>query len=285
MVLHLEKKHKNVFLFDIKAKSRKEDFWFLLQADHHWDSLKCDRELMEHHLKQAQERNAPVLMFGDFFDCMGGKYDPRSNKEDIRPEFQNKNYFDSIVDGANEWLKPYAENIKFISKGNHEMSIVKHQETDLIERLTTLLNYNGATCHPAGYTGWIVFRTEVHNKRSTIKMNFTHGSGGGGPVSKCVIQSNRRAASIDADIYVAGHIHENWMLEVPREILSHISLKPQLKVCTHLQIPSYKEEYLCGDGWARERGMPPKPKGAWWLRIFWSYRHNKYIYEVMKAEE
>ena len=285
MVLDILKKHKNVFLFDIKAKSKKEDFWFLLQADHHWDSKKCDRELMKHHLELAKERNAPVLMFGDFFDCMGGKYDPRSNKADLRQEFQNANYFDSIVDGAIEWLKPYVKNIKFISKGNHEMSIVKHQETDLIERLTTLINHSGGKCHPAAYAGWIVFRFDVQGKRTTIKLNYTHGYGGGGPVTKGVIQTARKAASIDADIYVQGHIHENWMVEVPREILSNVSLKPQLKNCTHIQIPSYKEEYLVGEGWARERGMPPKPKGAWWLRFYYSNRHNKYLYEFTKVEE
>jgi hypothetical protein len=36
----------------------------------------------------------------------------------------------------------------------------------------------------------------------------------------------------------------------------------------HLKVPSYKEEYVDGyGGWHIERGGPPKPTGAVWLRL------------------
>ena len=36
----------------------------------------------------------------------------------------------------------------------------------------------------------------------------------------------------------------------------------------HLKVPSYKEEYVDGyGGWHIERGGPPKPTGAMWLRF------------------
>jgi hypothetical protein len=36
----------------------------------------------------------------------------------------------------------------------------------------------------------------------------------------------------------------------------------------HVRSPGYKDEFSEQNGWAVEKGMPPKPKGALWLR-FW----------------
>ena len=66
---------------------------FLLIADTHFDSIKCDRKLLKKHLDQAKEKNAKIFIFGDWFDCMGGKWDKRSTKADIRPEYNTQTYF------------------------------------------------------------------------------------------------------------------------------------------------------------------------------------------------
>lgn len=231
-------------------------------------------------------------MFGDFFDCMGGKYDPRSNKADLRPELQVANYFDAVVDQAADFLAPYKNNIKLITKGNHETSVLKHQEVDLIERLGTTLNLkHGAEVQTGGYAGYVILRfyTDLANKNGMRKktLSFTHGYGGAAPVTKGTIQTARKAVYLpEADIVVSGHIHEAWMLELAREKLSSINYKPYLSPQWHIQMPTYKEDFLAGEGWHREKGISPKPLGAWWLRFFWNFREDVagIDFEIIRAK-
>jgi len=55
----------------------------LLISDAHWDNPKCDRDLLRDHLEKAKEIGADILLNGDTFCMMGGKYDPRRTKEGI----------------------------------------------------------------------------------------------------------------------------------------------------------------------------------------------------------
>ena len=59
--MKFERANNVVFKHDIEYKRNKNwEHWVLLSSDHHWDSKKCDRDLMDYHLKQAQDRNADV---------------------------------------------------------------------------------------------------------------------------------------------------------------------------------------------------------------------------------
>ena len=247
---------------------------------------------INHHLDLAKKRDADILMFGDFFDCMQGKYDPRGNKGDIREELLVPNYFDAVVDQAADFLKPYKDNIKLITKGNHETSVLKHQEVDLVERLGTTLNLkHGAQVQTGGYAGYVVVRfyTDLERKMGARKkvISFTHGYGGAAPVTKGTIQTARKAVYLpEADIVVSGHIHESWVLELQREKLSSQHFKPYLAPQWHIQLPTYKEDFLSGEGWHREKGISPKPLGAWWLRFFWNFRKdvNGIDFEIIRCK-
>lgn len=260
----------NVHVFDINFPKVGDEQWFLLQSDVHWDNPKCDRKKLKKHLDLALKRNAPVLDFGDFFCAMQGKYDRRSSKKDILPEHQQNNYLDSLVDTAAEYLNPYKEIITLRGIGNHESAIHKNHETDLTERLTERIRYNKGIARRGGYSGYIRFHIHNNNRQNnSIKLWYFHGAGGGGPVTRGVIQSNRQAVYVsDADIVATGHVHESWQVAVQRIRLNHrdqISHERQ----THVKIAGYKEEYISGyGGWHVETGKPPKPTGAWWLRIF-----------------
>ena len=93
---------------------------FLLLSDLHWDNPKCERDLLKRHLKQARERGAAIVINGDFFCLMMGKYDPRRSKKDILPEHNKANYIDAVVEDAVKWWTPYADMILLIGYGNHE---------------------------------------------------------------------------------------------------------------------------------------------------------------------
>jgi len=242
----------------------------LLISDLHWDNPHCDRQLLKRHLDEAVAGGHDILINGDLFCAMQGKYDGRRSKSDIRPEHNNAKYLDSLVETAAEWFAPYAQNIKVIGYGNHETSILKHCETDLIERLVTLLNANTkSSIEIGGYGGWVIYRFRRTDRSSTpFKIKYFHGSGGGGVVTKGSIQFNRMMTMIEgADAIWMGHVHESMEITYTMERLTQkdtIVLRDVLMIRT----PAYKEEYQDGSkGWHIERGAPPKPLGGRWLEL------------------
>jgi predicted phosphodiesterase len=261
---------RNVHIFDINLPKIGDEQWFLLQSDVHWDNPKCDRKKLKKHLDEAVKKNAPILDFGDFFCAMQGKYDRRASKKDIRPEHQNESYLDSLVSTACEYLKPYAKLLTVRGNGNHESAIQKNHETNLNERLAERLSIHGSIARTGGYSGYVRFHiSNGTRKNNSLKLWYFHGSGGGGPVTRGVIQTARQAAYVsDADIVATGHVHESWQVAIQRIRLNKVDEVVQERQ-THVKIAGYKEEYEDGyGGWHIETGKPPKPTGAWWLRIY-----------------
>ena len=85
-----------------------------------------------------------------------------------------------------------------------------------------------------------------------------------------------------------GHTHNEWIFPITR-----IRLKDTGTVYhdeqLHLKTPGYKEEYADGyGGWHIERGGPPKPNGAMWLRFWWQKTDDPQTrgvrYEVTRAK-
>ena len=234
----------------------------LFLSDLHLDNPHCSRELLTKHLNEAKARKAKVFVFGDLFCAMQGKYDPRGSKANIRPEHNVPNYLDALVDSAYEYLKPWKELIMFISPGNHETSILKRHETNLTERLCQLLK-----CHTGSYAGWVLMKfEETEGHGYTIPVAYHHGYGGGGPVTKDVIQASRKAVYLpDAKIMVSGHTHDRWIFPIYRERINLKNGQIKQEEQLHLKLGTYKDEYTGGEGWAVERGMPPKAMGGIWV--------------------
>lgn len=263
-----------------------DEQWVFLKSDDHWDNPKCRRKLLSKHLKMAVERDAPIIGGGDLFCAMQGKYDKRGNKSSVRPEHNNNRYLDSLVDTAAEWYAPYASHMVCEGRGNHESAIQKNHETDLTDRFCAKLRgESGAPTEAMGYGYWVRFQLNRERQARSFRLKVFHGSGGGGPVTKGVIQTNRRAVYLpDADIVMTGHVHEAWSVCLRRERINNsnsISHDSQWHVCT----PTYKEEYDDGSkGWHVERGAPPKPLGGYWLRFYYS-NDQQFEYELIPAVE
>jgi hypothetical protein len=205
---------------------------------------------------------------------MQGKGDKRGNKSDIRPEHNNAKYLDSIVETAVEWFSPYAHILTVIGYGNHETAIIKHQETDILQRFVDLLNYkNGSNVMTGGYGGWIIIHQQYTTSSwTTTKLKYFLGSGGGGIVTKGAINLTRALETYeDFDIFSMGHIHENACRNDVRDTVTH---SPKHGYVNHhknihlMLTGTYKEEYGDGSkGWHVERGAPIKPTGGRILKI------------------
>lgn len=274
---------------DIKVTYRKaKDWaqWGLLQSDQYIDNPKCQENLLKRHLREAKDRGAFIMSFGDFFCAMQGKFDPRSYKPDLKLENQTGSYLNSLIDSGANLLGPYKENIAVLAEGNHESAIRKRCEYDLTEDLVRRLQASGSQVVKGSYQGWIRFRfiTAAHGDSKTINLHYTHGGGGGGPVTKGVIKTNRRAVYLpDAHIVVGGHIHESWHVELPRARVTERGGE-YADTQDHICLPTYKEEFIgVGGGFHHEGERPPKPLGAWWVKFFYCGIDNRVKWTFERA--
>jgi hypothetical protein len=242
--------------------------WFLLRSDAHHDNIHCDRALEKQHLDKALEREALILDAGDLFCAMQGKYDPRSSKDQLRPEDKGDNYLDLITAHAGDDYRPYARNWLLLAKGNHESSILQRHGHDLTSKLAGYLNgAPGGRVHVGGFGGWVRFLfSDKKRVRDSKNLKYFHGSGGGGPVTRGVIQTNRQAVYLpDADVVWNGHTHDSYWLPIARERITNHGVVGR-DLVHFVRTPGYKDEYNDGTaGWHIERGGPPKPIGALWM--------------------
>lgn len=276
---------RNRSVMDVRVDmTRQGEQWFLLSSDRHHDNAHCDWDLEKKHLEQAKEREAGIIDVGDMHCAMQGAWDRRKDRSQLREEYQFGQYLDRLVEVAAEFYAPYAGNFVVVGRGNHETSIMKHHETDLTERVCEAISQkSGTRVHAGGYGGWVRFHfmtTSTSAKR--INLKYFHGSGGGGPVTRGVISTNRMSVFLpDAHIVATGHTHDQWLVPIARERIGgagDISIDEQV----HVRIGTYKDEYSDGyGGWHIERGAPPKPVGAQWLRFI--REGNDVRFEITRA--
>lgn len=233
----------------------------LVTSDLHWDSAQCDMKKLTEDFDMALEANIPIFIFGDLYDAMQGKWDPRASQESLRDEHRGGNYLDLLVDTSFDWFRKYAPVLAMISPGNHETSIQKRHEVNLTERLVTLLRREKSPCVLGTYWGFVVFQHRLHSKSCHHSLHYHHGYGGGGEVSRGLIDHSRTRGQYHADIYVSGHIHrrnydENILtMSTPT---GAIVRKKQL----FLRCGAYKDET---DGWHAQQGRASRPIGGWLL--------------------
>jgi UDP-2,3-diacylglucosamine pyrophosphatase LpxH len=256
----------------IVLEARRDD-QFLMISDVHFDNPKCDRKLLKKHLEEAKQRKAKILINGDLFDLMQGKNDRRGTKSDIRPEYLVKDYYGAVVNDAVEFFAPYAENLAVVNYGNHETSITKHLEIDPLAQFVTLMRYqHNSPVQLGDYTGFINIRVDRSNTPGktdckSFVIYYHHGFGGGGAVTKGVIQNQRKDASIEGvDCIWMGHVHELYHLISVKESFQRHSMVPIFRTVHHVRTSTYKQE-SSGLGWHEERGAPPKPLGGYWLSL------------------
>lgn len=275
----VEEISRNVHVVRVDASSSGFDWQCLLSSDRHHDNAHTSHKLERKHLDIAKSTGAGIVDVGDLHCAMQGKWDKRSDLTATRPEQQNGRYLDSLVECAADFYAPYAENFIVIGRGNHEQSILKRHETDLTERTCERMSQlSKSKVHAGGYGGWVRFIFhETKTRRQVVNLKYWHGAGGGGPVTRGVIRTNRMAVYLpDAHLVVTGHTHDQWLVPIARERLTQrgaVTMDEQL----HVRCGTYKDEYGDGhSGWHIERGGPPKPIGAQWLRFYREGDHVKY---------
>jgi hypothetical protein len=276
---------------DVNRNSNWEQ-WVLLRSDVHHDNPKCKQDLEKQHLDEAIEYDAPIIDNGDLFCAMQGKWDKRADKQALREEHRGSNYFDLLVDTAADFYKPYGKQFAVLGRGNHETAITNRHETDLTDRLASRMRAHGSNVEASGYGGFVIFRFVDRKymsggkgvKDSKVLYHF-HGTGGGGPVTRGTIQTNRIAVwSPDAHIVLTGHTHDEWQMPIPRMRLTSYGVvfhDEQL----HIRCPGYKDAWGDSDhGWEVEKMLGPKNIGSAWLRFTWDHKIQAVRYDSQRAK-
>jgi hypothetical protein len=201
-----------------------------------------------------------------------------------------------VIRTTADYIAPHADMAMIFAPGNHETAVKRRHETDMNERLVEAAKARNPQCqaHAGSYANWVRFLVRQKDRRqvvgNSIVMYMHHGYGGGGPVTRGTIQTARMAVYLpDADIIWTGHTHDEWIMPIQRARLS-LHGRPYLDRVMHVRSPGYKDEFSEQNGWAVEKGMPPKPKGALWLRFYMDHARvngtpaRRLRYEVREAQ-
>lgn len=271
---------KTVVRVEVDANGADWSLDTLWRSDAHHDNALSNRKAEKLHLDQARDRGGLIFDCGDAFDAMQQKGDPRSDRSQLRDEHNRNGYFDALVDEAAAFYAPYCDNWVFMSPGNHETAVTDRHGTNLTERLAEGMRTRaGADRGPmvGTYQGWVAlhFKWGVRNSQ-TFKFRYTHGYGGGGPVTKDMIQTSRQLAVIEnCDFLLSGHTHDSWHCIQSRTYLDDYGNEKTRNV-TMLKLGTYKSEFEAGSGWAVRVGHPPRPIGAWFITFYKSGDRIKY---------
>jgi UDP-2,3-diacylglucosamine pyrophosphatase LpxH len=260
----------------------------MLTSDVHFDATICDLDLFTKHLKLAEEKQAPVIIAGDFFDAMQGHDDPRRSIEELKEKYRVSSYFDAIVQDASVYLRKFKVPYYILCLGNHETSVLRKINTNLIERLAYDLRLHNQPAESMGYWGYIrfMFNYRKGNAKVSKILYFHHGKSTGAVVTKGVIQVNRQGVYLnDVDFVLNGHNHNSYLMPLQVERINQRTMEPYTQTVWYMRTPGYKKSP--GDsmqvwGYGAERHRTPTPRGCMFLEMTYSHPTETVTAEVMQ---
>lgn len=176
-------------------------------SDGHADSPFFDEPAFISVMKSIKAENRQLLINGDLFDAIL-RTDIKRGANHLMEKSDDQ--INQKVKRIVELLRPYQENILFIGRGNHESSAIKFNGVDLIDLVCEMLNAGKEHKIVCGnYANWIRFNWYDSNHKSAghYDVYMHHGTGGAAPVTKGMIDFDRLASSVDADLILLGHKH------------------------------------------------------------------------------
>ncbi|MFN9582256.1 MAG: hypothetical protein ACK566_06265 [Bacteroidota bacterium] len=257
-------------------------FTQLWVSDLHLDSPYTDKKKVKKLFDKALENGWQINILGDTFDIMGGKYDKRTIKGDIKVEHSVDNYLMAVTRDIAQFLAPYIDNIGFISSGNHEKEIDKRIELYMLE-LLDLCMYELTHKHinwTKEYAGFMRITGARDVCKVPVEVFWEHGRDGNASMSLGALNVKRRAATITADIFISGHIHRNLSVPLNRIYLSkngYVKVREQL----HIQLGTGKESKSV-DYFSARKGFDPASTSMYtitykYVRTYSGNKEDQYI--------
>lgn len=279
---------------------------FTMMSDLHIGAVNVDYALIKKELEEARKARDRININGDIFDFILPGDRKRYTADVLHPRLMNagKDIIGAAIKWGVELLGPYADLIDMIGCGNHETSIDKYHSfdpiSDLIEKLQPLRTNKEHIIHHGGYSGFIDYRLRRKTGDSQngkhgsgacrLVIFYHHGWGGSAPVTKGMIDFNRKDTYVDSDVIWMGHKHNRFTSHV-RKLSCPISGEgPAVRECRHIMTGSYSDTYIGQTqksvwkhgrraSWAADCGFAPQGKGG--ARLLVTPRHTEKT-EVME---
>lgn len=268
--------------------SQSLEFGVRLMSDTHIGGRHVDYELIGWELLDARQRNLRVNLNGDIFDAIFPQDRKRFRLSVPHPRVlaARENMLKEAKDWAFEIFSPYADLIDVIGVGNHDDSVAKYHNEDLILWLVNALNehlkhmgISHRVCY-GGYCGWIGYLFKTGRKLvESFRIQYHHGGGGAAPVTKGMIDFNRTHSWVEgADVIWKGHKHTKMVDKDAvmrcRRDCSGVEISPRLNLFTgcydnvyRLQSQSDVETEGRDASFAEDNLMAPNGKGGWVVRV------------------
>ncbi len=259
-----------------------EWLWLLGTSDWHLGARLCDERRIRRDLDEARERSARILIPGDVYDLIlprdARRYQPSAVAEWL---VGRDHQIDCVVSRAFDLLSPYADLVDFVGLGNHETAIIKRYATDpvglLVHRLNVHLERKGSKhrIEHGGISGYVVYSLRSKGSRGGIQYRvlYHHGAGGDSPVTKGVIDVNRKSANWVYDLYMAGHKHNRWAV-ADQQISPGVRSGIDIREPRNMQCGSYLKnwdvqggETATEFGYAEASNHAPKPLGGTFVKF------------------
>lgn len=268
----------------IPCKPR-EEVGFRLMSDLHIGAAHVNYKLIRRELDEAAELGDRVLVNGDLLDLILPKDAKRYAPGTAHPRIADRpDQVNAAVDWAVELFSPVAHLLDLLGVGNHETAVTKWHSVDP----TLLVMYElekvaqkkdpAHVIHYGGFTGFVDYRLQharpsggSHGHRWVVY--YHHGSGGAAPVTKGMIDFNRKDTFIDADCIWMGHKHNRLNVAVEKIACPLSGDQPLVKEVRHIMTGGYFSTYVGQSqrsvrehgrrsNYAADAGMAPQGKGG-----------------------
>ena len=240
-------------------------------SDIHLGASSVHEPFIPHKIDKAMKRSdgkMGIWIIGDLYDGIFPK-DPRYAPDVNREELDMIDMCDVTIDYAYKVFKPYWKNVEMMSWGNHERTVLAHNNTDMIKRTIQHVQYETGHKILHGYDmGYMVqpFKYAKGNTRTIHSTFYSHGASGGAPVTKGIIEFARILEHVtDAHAIVLGHNHMVTAHPVPRSMLNRNTDKVEMIEVWNLRTGSFK--VLRRGSWEAKRQFKITPIGGALIEI------------------
>ncbi len=277
---------------------------FSLLSDLHIGARNVDYSIIMEELENAKKSNDRILLNGDIFDMILIADRKRFRADVLHPRLVGKV---DIINAAIEWgveiLGPYADLIDMVGCGNHETSIEKYHNIDvlkiLVHELRKLRKDKNHTIHFGGYTGFVDYRFRMNDKEGVGHGNgkrfviyYHHGSGGSAPITKGMIDFARKGW-VQADVIWMGHKHNRLASAIQTYACPLQGYDPVVKDVRQIMSGAYFRTY---DGqtqesyeehgriasWAADIGFAPQGVGGARIELVFGSQNDPYRVRVIQ---
>jgi len=191
-------------------------------GDFHVGGKNTDLDALKKMVNDVRKNDYHLLVMGDLCECITSR-DKRFSMGTVDPQFLGEDMIGKQYKYLDKLLKPIAGQIIGIHEGNHDESITKYSEINMVSQLCENLGVKYL-----GYNALTRLTYMRSGRKNSYTLYSTHGYFGGRTRGPKVNALEGLCASIDACAYYAGHSHDLFATSIQQIYLSkygHLSTR------------------------------------------------------------